>query len=139
MLGTNQLRIMFTCVYIFLDLVYNSVSLEYHNKIIQKIQGEPMPSNLPIVAALGAYIAMGLGWYFLAAGTALHWYRSTSLNKWQAGLLAGVLYGFVLNGTYNFTNLFMFKNYDYHLVMRDISWAMLLSGITVMTFMILHE
>ena len=138
MLETNQLRILFACVYIVVDVVYISISLDAYNRVVKNIQGEPMP-KFPIIPALGAYLAMGLGWYFLAAGTALHWYRSTSLEKWQAGLLAGSLFGFVLLGTFNFTNMIMFKKYDYIITLRDISWGTLWGGISVMLFMMLHE
>jgi uncharacterized membrane protein len=139
MLGTTQLRLLFACIYIVVDVVYIMISSDFYNRAVQSIQGEPIASPIPIGAALGAYIAMGLGWYFLAAGTALQWYKNTSLEKWQAGLLAGLLYGFALYGTYNFTNMVMFKNYDYNIVLRDTSWGTIWGGISVMLFMMLHE
>ena len=139
MLSTTQLRLLFTCIYIVVDVAYITMSLDAYNRVVKNIQGESMSSKIPIGAAMGAYIAMGLGWYFLAAGTALHWYRSTSLKKWQAGLLAGSLFGFVLLGTFNFTNMVMFKKYDYSITLRDISWGTFWGGMSVMAFMILHE
>jgi uncharacterized membrane protein len=139
MLESTQLRLLFVCIYIVVDVVYISLSSNFYNHVAKNIQGEPMPSPIPIGAVLGAFIAMGLGWYFLAAGTALHWYRSTSLTKWQAGLLAGFLFGFVLYATYNFTNVIMFKNYDYNIALRDTSWGTIWAGLSTMAFMILHK
>lgn len=134
-------KIIFACVYIIIDFIYVIFSKDFYNDAVVKIQNTGIPSltstYLRIFCACGAYVAMSVGWYFFAAGLADKWIREkVFVSPYLAGLAAGALYGFVLLGTYNFTNYIYFKNYDISVVIRDMSWGITWGALSVLLYVI---
>ena len=64
---------------------------------------------------------MGLGWFFLAAPTAERWAKT--MHPAIAGLLAGLLYGILVIGTFNFTLNAMFDKWAGKIMIRDLMWG----------------
>ena len=134
-------KLIFVVIYIIVDFIYVVLSYDFYNNAIIKVQNSPIPSltstPLRILCTLGAYTAMSLGWYFLAAGLADTWIKEERFNSpYIAGLLAGALYGFVLLGTYNFTNYIYLQNYGFDVVIRDISWGTSWAALSVLLYVI---
>ena len=132
-------KLLFVCVYIIVDLIYVVLSKDFYNNAAIKIQNSDIPSftssYLRIFCACGAYLAMGVGWYFFASALATTWIKEKRFKSpYIAGLLAGALYGFALYGTYNFTNYIFFKNYDISVVIRDLSWGITWGALSVLLY-----
>ena len=115
----DKLRIAFTILYILVDLVYVYTSKSVYDEAVMRIQGTPMPTRL--MSALAAYACMAVGWYVFAAGTAKRW--SLTMAPVLAGALVGLLYGFLVIGTFNFTLHAMLNNYDMAIAGRDMMWG----------------
>jgi len=134
-------KLLFVFVYLIVDFIYVVLSKPYYNAEFRKVQNADFPSltdePLRIIGVLGAYTAMALGWYFLAAGLADTWVKEKKFGSpYIAGLAAGAIYGFALLGTYNFTNYLAFKNYSTNLVIRDITWGTSWAALSVMLYVV---
>jgi len=125
----DTLRLVFTAIYILIDLVYVVFSKPVYDEVVKAIQGEymaPVSGLAKGIAFVGAYTCMALGWYFLAAGTAMTWSKtntSSSMSPLKAGALAGLVFGLAVIGTFNFTLFLMFKNYNLRILARDMTWG----------------
>ena len=134
-------KLLFVFVYLIIDFVYVVLSKPYYNAEFRKVQNADFPSLMEepqrIIGVIGAYGAMALGWYFLAAGLADTWVKNNTFGSpYIAGLLAGAIYGFAVLGTYNFTNYLAFKNYSIQLVIRDIAWGTFWAAVSVMLYIV---
>jgi uncharacterized membrane protein len=130
-ISTNQLRILFAVLYIVIDLIYVYLSKSVYDKAVTSVQGSPMPSGTTrIIAAVGAWACMAVGWYFLT--TALVEKRVASgMSPLSAGALAGFINGLVVIGTFNLTLHAMFVNYGAAIMTRDMLWG--IGWVTVLT------
>lgn len=118
----NVTRLIFAFMYIIFDLVYVVFSKPAYDAVVKNIQGYGMGADY--FAIVGAYSCMALGWYVLAAGTAEVWAKTLkSVPAYVAGALAGLVFGLATIGMFNFTVHAMFKNYDWKIVARDMTWG----------------
>jgi len=132
-------KLLFVIVYIIVDIIYITLSSSYYLGVFAKIQhGDSISFNddsLRYVGILGAYMAMAIGWYYLAAGLANTWIAEKRFSSpYIAGLLAGAIFGFSVYGTYNFTNYVSLKNYDTGILMRDLTWGTTWGALSVMLY-----
>jgi hypothetical protein len=108
-----KLLIIFTIVFLILDVSWIQIFAKKFGPMIEKIQGSPMVTN--IYGALGAYIVMLFTYYNLV-------YDGDKPNYKRALLL-----GLAVYGTYEFTNYATIKNWDLTVLSIDISWGLLVS------------
>ena len=114
-----KLRLVFTFIYILVDIVYVGISKKVYDNAAKMIQGTPMSARIP--AALAAYACMGLGWYVFAAQTAERW--SSDIHPILAAAFAGLIYGLLVIGTFNFTLNAMFDKWSNGIMTRDLTWG----------------
>jgi uncharacterized membrane protein len=119
----DKYRLIFVATYLVIDLIYVTISRNTYNSVVKNIQGAYMPpiTGTRIGAVFAAYTCMALGWYFLAANQADAWAKR--MPAYQAGALAGLIYGLAVIGTFDFTLHVMLDNYDVNIVMRDLAWG----------------
>jgi uncharacterized membrane protein len=114
-----KLRLLFTFIYLIVDIIYVGISKGVYDNATKMIQGRPMSARIP--AALAAYACMALGWYVFAAQTAERW--SLQMNPILAGFLAGLVYGLLVIGTFNLTLNAMFDKWSGNIMIRDMIWG----------------
>ena len=110
----TTLFILFAIIFLVLDIVWIQVFSTMFGPMIEKIQNAPMTVNL--TGALAAYIVMLISYYFLVFNSSL------PPSYFKAAIL-----GFAIYGTYEFTNMTTFKNWDLNVLIIDISWGIFVS------------
>jgi uncharacterized membrane protein len=124
-------RLFFAVLYIVIDLVYVSLSKSVYDAAVKGIQGSPMPTGTArIIAAVGAWTCMAVGWYFLTTTLVAKWVNA-GMSAAAAGALAGFINGLVVIGTFNLTLHAMFANYGAAIMTRDMLWG--IGWVTVLT------
>ena len=124
-------RLFFAVLYIVIDLVYVSLSKSVYDAAVKGIQGSPMPTGTTrIIAAVGAWTCMAVGWYFLTTALVDKWVTA-GMSAAAAGALAGFINGLVVIGTFNLTLHAMFANYGAAIMTRDMLWG--IGWVTVLT------
>ena len=108
------LFILFAVIFLILDIVWIQIFSTMFGPMIAKIQNAPMIVNK--YAALAAYIVMIISYYFLIFNS------SSPPSYFNAAIL-----GFAIYGTYEFTNMTTFKNWDLNVLIIDISWGVFVS------------
>ena len=127
-----KLRLLFTFIYIIVDLCYVGISKGAYDNAAKMIQGSPMSARIP--TALAAYGCMALGWYVFAAQTAEKW--SLQMNSILAGFLSGLVYGFLVIGTFNLTLNAMFDKWSNGIMKRDMLWGIGWGTLVTVLYMI---
>ena len=128
---TITIRLILVIVYILIDIIYVYFSKNVYDSVVIGIQGLSMPYDISrVISAVSAWTCMALGWYFLTTSLVEKW-LSLGLNSYKVGLLAGLINGLVVIGTFNFTNYAMFTNYTVSLMIRDMSWG--IGWVTIIT------
>lgn len=88
---------------------------------IQKVQKTPFVPN--ITYALFSYVLLIFGLYYFV-------YRHINKSTWKYDtLVKGFLFGFVLYGVFDFTNLAIFKEYSLYTAIIDMFWGGILMSI----------
>ena len=91
-------------------------------KTIEGVQGKIFTPKIQY--AIGSYILMIFGLYYFVFSKINH-------NKWVYDtLLNGFLFGFVLYGVFDFTNLAIFTDYSLTTAIIDMIWGGSLMAIT---------
>jgi uncharacterized membrane protein len=82
--------------------------------------GDMNPDSLQkiILGAIISYLLLALGLYVLVI-------------KQNNSILYGCLYGLVVYGVYNYTNLSTITKYDYEVAIKDTLWGTILCGLMV--------
>ena len=127
-------RYIFVAIYLVVDLIYVTLSKGTYDNAVKMIQGKSMPIPARFSSALAAYTCMVLGWFFLAAPTAERW--SKTMHPALAGFLAGLVYGLLVIGTFNFTLNAMLDNWSGYIFIRDLLWGISWSIIITTTYSI---
>ena len=112
-----QLFLIFSVVFVTLDLLWIQYFSTIIGPMIEKIQGSPIQMNM--IGAILAYVTMLISYTYLA-------YDGDKPNYFKALIL-----GFAIYGTYEFTNLATIKNWDPRVLAIDISWGMTVSVLSV--------
>ena len=110
----TTLFILFAVIFLILDIAWIQIFSIMFGPMIAKIQNAPMIVNK--YAALAAYIVMIISYYFLIFNS------SSPPSYFNAAIL-----GFAIYGTYEFTNMTTFKNWDLNVLIIDISWGVFVS------------
>ena len=117
------LRLLLVIIYILVDIIYVYFSKNVYDAVVISIQGSSMPISISrVISAVSAWTCMALGWYFLTTSLVDKW-LSLGLNPYKVGLMAGLINGLLVIGTFNFTNYAMFTNYTISLMIRDMLWG----------------
>lgn len=111
----TKLFILFAIIFLILDIVWIQIFSNMFGPMIAKIQNAPMIVNK--YAALAAYIVMIISYYFILFND-----PSNPPSYFKAAIL-----GFAIYGTYEFTNMTTFKNWDLNVLIIDISWGVFVS------------
>ena len=91
-------------------------------KTIEKVQHKAFVPKMHY--AIGSYILMIVGLYFFV-------YKHINRNRWVSdSLVNGFLFGFVLYGVFDFTNLAIFTDYALTTALIDMFWGGTLMSIT---------
>jgi len=126
-----NLRLLFTILYILIDLIYVYTSKSVYDGAVTKIQGAPMPmGGTRILAAVGAWVCMAVGWYFLTTALVSQ-FIAQGMSRMKAGALAGFINGLAVIGTFNLTSHAMYTNYGGAIMTRDMLWG--IGWVTVLT------
>lgn len=112
-----KLLIIFSIVFLILDITWISFFSRYFNPMIESIQNKPVKINM--IGAILAYLVMLYAYYNLA-------YDGDIPNYKKAALL-----GLAIYGTYEFTNLATIAGWDYKISILDISWGITVSVLSL--------
>jgi len=112
-----QLFLIFSIVFVTLDLLWIQYFSTIISPMIEKIQGSPIEMNY--IGAILAYLTMLISYAYLA-------YDGDKPNYFKA-----IILGLAIYGTYEFTNLATIKEWDPRVLAIDISWGMTVSVLSV--------
>ena len=106
--------VIFTILVVCIDSVYLKAVVPEFSKMITKIQGSPIKTN--INAAIVVYIAMICVWYVFI------WSEMKNKGLKQSVIRAGIL-GVCTYAIFDFTNMAIFKDYRLDLSIMDSVWG----------------
>lgn len=113
--------ILLSLTMLLLDYIMLSNLKPLWRTTIQKVQKTPFAPN--ITYALFSYILLIFGVYYFV-------YRHINKSTWKYDtLVKGFLFGFVLYGVFDFTNLVIFKEYSLKTAIIDMIWGGILMSI----------
>lgn len=110
--------------FLVLDMIWFQFSLDSWKEWIKNLTGNEMSLNL--IAAIFAYLLMGLGLNYLSYVQVQpdHW--------WQDSLKYGAIFGLVVYGIFDMTNLAILNNnYPIKLAIIDMIWGVFISALTL--------
>jgi uncharacterized membrane protein len=102
-------------IFVVLDGIYLNLIKEYFNSQIKKIQGSDIKINMIATGITYVILIFGLNYFIIQ--------RNRSVT--DAALL-----GFVIYGTYEFTNMALFKDWSILTAIIDTTWGTILFGLT---------
>ena len=106
--------IIFTVLVLLIDLIYLKNIVGEFSKMVNKIQGSPITTNMQAAAVV--YVAMVVGWYVFI------WSEMKNKGLKQSVIRAGIL-GVCTYAIFDFTNMAIFKNYRLDLSIMDSVWG----------------
>lgn len=112
-------------IILFLDFIYLNLTSTIYNKTIKNIQGSEIKLNL--TGAILSYICVVILIYFFI----LPLVKSSKFNLLKSSIIYGGFMGFLVYGIYNFTNMAIFKNYNFSTALMDSLWGFTLFSIIV--------
>lgn len=127
--------IILSIIVIILDIIFiSTVFQKFWNNNITNIQKSAFKPKIQY--GIIAYILIIAGIYFFV----LPKLNSTNINtNIINGLLYGFLWGIIVYGIFDFTNLVLFENYDLKLAIMDTIWGGILTALSVtLTYYLVH-
>jgi uncharacterized membrane protein len=110
---------------IVLDYIVLSFLKNLWKVNIERIQKSTF--NVNIMYALFTYILLVFGLYYFV-------YKNINKSKWKFdSLIKGFLFGFIVYGVFDFTNLAIFKDYSLKMAIIDMIWGGILMSIVSFT------
>lgn len=107
---------------LFLDYIVLTNLKPLWRTTIQNVQKSPFIPN--ITYAIFSYILLIFGLYYFV-------YRYINKSTWKYDtIVKGFLFGFILYGVFDFTNLAIFKEYSLKTAVIDMFWGGILMSIT---------
>ncbi len=98
---------------LLLDIIWLKQDFMNFNKLISNIQSKPMRINNN--AAIVVYILMLIG---------LHVYVLPKMDgTLKTAFMYGGLFGFILYGVFDFTNMAIFSDYSLNHALFDVAWG----------------
>jgi uncharacterized membrane protein len=104
-------------VMLLLDMLWISTNKHRYASLVSGVQRSPM--RVKLLPALIAYVAMVVSLYLIVLPLANNTQGSI---MWRA-LMSGGLFGLVLYGVFNATNMAIFSNYNIHVAILDTLWG----------------
>jgi uncharacterized membrane protein len=102
-------------IFVVLDGIYLNLSKGYFNNQVKKIQGSDIKINMIATGITYVILIFGLNYFIIQ--------RNRSVT--DAALL-----GFVIYGTYEFTNMSLFKDWSMFTAIIDTTWGTILFALT---------
>lgn len=115
-----KLLILSIILFPLIDYIYLSKISSHFSNLVLKITKEPIEFN--ITKAIGAYLFLILGLYYFI----LHDLKQDNL---QEKIISAMILGWVIYGTFDFTNGAIFKDYDWNTMIIDTMWGGILYGL----------
>jgi uncharacterized membrane protein len=112
-----KLAIIFSIIFLILDLAWINFFKLIFNPMIENIQGSKVEINT--YGAILAYIVMIIT------------YLSICFNGDKPDYFKGFMLGLAIYGTYEFTNLTMFSKWNPKILIIDIMWGLFVSLISL--------
>ena len=106
--------IIFTVLVLLIDLIYLKNIVGEFSKMVNKIQGSPITTNMQAAAVV--YVAIVVVWYVFI------WSEMKNKGLKQSVIRAGIL-GVCTYAIFDFTNMAIFKNYRLDLSIMDSVWG----------------
>lgn len=100
--------------YLILDRFWFNFSLPSYNKVIQNIQNQPMQFR-PISLIAYLLLALGMTLFVLVP---------------EKPVIYGAVYGLIVYGIFNMTNLTLFKDWTLNISVIDTLWGIFVSFLT---------
>ena len=118
-------RILLIIIFVFIvDLIWvGKITRTKWDINIENIQGIPLKPNTTF--AILSYICLIGGLIYFVQNES----QINKNNYIQKSLINGAIFGLVVYGVYDLTNLSLFKNWNINLAITDIIWGMLLCSI----------
>jgi len=111
-------------VFTIIDVIGISLTTKpLWEKLVLKMTNKPLKINY--LSASFSYILLGFGLYFLS------FVHIRPEYKLIDSIYYGVLFGLVVYGTFDFTNMSLFADYDWTLGFIDILWGIFVSTLTL--------
>ena len=114
-------------LFLVIDFVWLKTSSPMYNKLIKRIQGSEI--KLKYIPAAMSYLLIILG-YFLYVEPKMNTVNKKDLLKYS--FLYGGVFGLIVYGIYDFTNLATIKNWSLFESMIDMLWGGIL--FTIVTY-----
>jgi uncharacterized membrane protein len=102
-------------IFVVLDGIYLNLIKEFFNNQIKKIQGSDIKINMIATGITYVILIFGLNYFIIQ--------RNRSVSD-------AALFGFVIYGTYEFTNMSLFKDWSILTAIIDTTWGTILFGLT---------
>jgi uncharacterized membrane protein len=118
-------RLLLIAIFVLVvDLIWvGKIMYNNWNTNIQNIQGSVMKPNGTM--AVLSYICLIIGLlYFVQSDLSIN-----ETNYVTKSLVNGAIFGLVVYGVYDFTNLALFKNWNLSLAISDILWGMFICSV----------
>ena len=113
-------------------IVINNLFLKKWQDVVNSIQGIPLKINYTYTIITYILVIMGIYIFVYPKLTKDNWFLD--------GLKWGFLWGIIVYGIFDFTNLSIFKNYSLDIAIMDTLWGGFLTSATViLTYFILHK
>ena len=112
-----KLAIIFSIIFLILDLAWINFFKLIFNQMIENIQGSKVVINY--YGAILAYIVL------------IVTYLSICFNEDKPDYFRGLMLGLAVYGTYEFTNLTVFSKWNTKILIIDIMWGLFVSLISL--------
>jgi uncharacterized membrane protein len=110
-------------IYLLVDIIYVLSFRTTYGNAVQRVQKQTMRAN--VYAGIVSYFIMGLVWLLLVVPWMYYVYEKKRWSKWGVGAAAGALYGLLMYGVFNMTNMAMFTEWTGAIVAQDLTWGIL--------------
>lgn len=107
-----------------IDAIYLKIISKHYNNVVKNISGKEIQFNY--IKAIFAYIVLIIG---------INYFIISKMNKEniKKSLIDSFILGFVIYGTFDFTNGAIFEKYDYTTIIIDTLWGSILH--TIITYL----
>ena len=102
-------------IFVVLDGFYLNLIKGYFNKQIKSIQGSDIKLNIIATGITYIFLIFGLNYFIIK--------RNRSVSD-------AALFGLIIYGVYDFTNMALFTNWSLLTAIIDTSWGAILFGLT---------
>lgn len=111
-------------ILLVLDGIWLTVNKSGYGNLVQRVQGSPIQLNMYGAFFSYACIFLAITLYVLPI------VEREEGSKFLNSLKYGGILGFVIYGTFNFTNICIFRNYDVKMALKDTAWGVTLFTLT---------